>query len=38
MCRRNYFGPVNIDRFHIQLLNEYGNLVDLQGYDINMSI
>ena len=38
MCRRNYFGPVDIDRFHIQLLNEYGNLVDLQGYDLNMSI
>ena len=38
MCRRNYFGPVDIDRFHIQLLNEYGNLVDLQGYDFNMSI
>ena len=37
-CVRNYFGPVDIDRFHIQLLNEYGNLVDLQGYDLNMSI
>lgn len=37
-CRRNYFGPVNIERLHIQLLNEYGNIVDLQGYDISMAI
>jgi len=28
-----YFGPVNIERLAIQLLDDKGNLVDLDGAD-----
>jgi len=29
--KRIYFGPVNIDRLHIRLLDDRGNIVDLHG-------
>ena len=29
--KRIYFGPVNIDRIHIKLLDDRGNTVDLHG-------
>ena len=35
---REYFGPVNIDRLHIQLLNEFGNPVDLNNRDYSISL
>ena len=35
---RIYFGPVDIDRLRIQLLNDRGNLVDLNGADWSITI
>lgn len=31
--KRDYFGPVTIDRLHLRVLNKYGELVDLGGQD-----
>jgi hypothetical protein len=31
--KRDYFGPVNIDRLQMRLLNKYGDLIDLGGQD-----
>lgn len=31
--KRDYFGPVNIDRLQMRLLNKYGDLFDLGGQD-----
>jgi hypothetical protein len=31
--KRNYFGPVNIDRMRVKLLDDKGNIVDLHGAD-----
>jgi len=31
--KRNYFGPVDIDRLHIKLLDDRGNIVNLHGLD-----
>jgi len=31
--KRVYFGPVNIDRIHVKLLDDRGNVVDLHGAD-----
>ena len=36
--RRNYFGPVNIKRLKIQLLDELGRVVDLNHNDFSFSI
>ena len=36
--RREYFGPVNIDRLHIQLFDEFGNLVDLNNRDYSIAL
>jgi len=33
--QRTYFGPVNIDRLRIRLLDDKGNTVDLNGVDWN---
>ena len=30
---RNYFGPVNIDRMAVQLLDDKGNVINLNGTD-----
>ena len=30
---REYFGPVDIQRLHVQILDEYGRVVDLNGMD-----
>jgi len=30
---RTYFGPVNIDRFAVKLLNDKGNVLNLNGND-----
>ena len=30
---RKYFGPVNIKRMHIQLIDEYGEIIDLNNQD-----
>jgi hypothetical protein len=36
--RRNYFGPVNIKRMRIQLIDEYGELVDLNDSDFSFNL
>ena len=36
--KRIYFGPVDIDRLKIQLLNDRGNVVDLNGADWSITI
>jgi uncharacterized delta-60 repeat protein len=35
---RNYFGPVDIDKFRIQLLDDKGNVMNLNGMDWSFSI
>ena len=36
--KRNYFGPVNIKRLHIQLIDEYGQKVDLNQQDFSFNL
>ena len=36
--QRTYFGPVDIDRLKIQLLDEYGRVIDLNYMDWSMSL
>ena len=35
---RNYFGPVDIDKMRVQLLDDKGNIVNLNGMDWSFSI
>jgi hypothetical protein len=35
---RNYFGPVNIHNFQIQLIDEYGRIVDLNYMDFSFCL
>jgi hypothetical protein len=35
---RKYFGPVNIHRMHIQLLNDHGDIVNLNGQNWSFSL
>ena len=36
--KREYFGPVNIERLHIQLIDKYGQFIDLNGCDYSLSL
>jgi len=36
--KRHYFGPVNIERLHIQLYDEYGNIVNTNNGDYSFSL
>lgn len=36
--QRNYFGPVDIERLDIKLIDEYGRIVDLNNMDWSMAI
>jgi hypothetical protein len=36
--KREYFGPVNIQRLKIQLLNQFGEVVDLNNMDFSFSL
>lgn len=36
--KREYFGPVNIDRMRIQLLDDYGRVVDLNNVDYSFTL
>jgi hypothetical protein len=36
--KRNYFGPVDIDRLRIKLLDDKGNVVDLHGADWSITL
>ena len=35
---RSYFGPVNIDRIHVKLIDDRGNLVNLNDNDWSFSL
>ena len=35
---REYLGPVNIEKMHIQLLDKYGDTIDMNNNDISMTI
>ena len=35
---RYYYGPVNIKKLHIQLLDEYGDIIDLNNMDWSFSL
>lgn len=35
---RNYFGPVNIQKLHVELLDEYGRIMDLNNMDYSFCI
>ena len=36
--RRSYFGPVNIKKLHIKLMDEMGRVVDLNNNDFSFSL
>ena len=36
--QRNYFGPVDIERLDIKLIDEYGRIVDLNNMDWSMAL
>jgi hypothetical protein len=36
--KREYFGPVNIQRLKIQLLNQFGEVIDLNRMDFSFSL
>ena len=36
--KRSYFGPVNIKKIHVRLLDELGRVVDLNNNDFSFSI
>ena len=35
---RTYFGPVNIDRMHVKLLDDKGNVLNLNGADWSITL
>ena len=35
---RQYMGPVNLERMNIQLLDEYGRILDLNNMDFSFSL
>ena len=35
---RKYFGPVNIERMSIRLLDKYGEVIDLQGSNFSFEL
>lgn len=36
--QRSYFGPVNIERLEIKMLDEYGRIIDLNNMDWSMTL
>jgi hypothetical protein len=36
--QRNYFGPVDVERLEIKLIDEYGRIVDLNNMDWSMAL
>ena len=35
--KREYFGPVNLNRFEIKIYDEYGRIVDINNIDYSLS-
>ena len=38
ITKRQYFGPVNIDKLHITLIDEYGITMDLNYNDFSFAL
>ena len=38
MYKRQYFGPVRINKLRIRLLDDYGRVVNLNGGDLVISL
>ena len=36
--KREYFGPVNIDKFKIRLLNRFGDVINLNNNDYSFTL
>ena len=36
--KRTYFGPVNIERFRVKLMDDKGNVVNLNGADWSFTL
>ena len=36
--KRHYFGPVNIDKLHVQLIDEYGMEIDMNSNDYSFAL
>jgi hypothetical protein len=36
--QRDYLGPVSLNKFTIELLNKYGDLIDLNNNDFSLSL
>ena len=36
--KRTYFGPVNLERLHVKLLDDKGNLLNLNGLDWSLTL
>ena len=36
--RRTYFGPVNLERLHVKLLDDKGNVLNLNGSDWSITL
>ena len=36
--KRVYFGPVNLERLHLKLLDDKGNLLNLNGADWSITL
>jgi len=34
---RRYTGPINLERFHVKILDEYGAIIDLNNMDISLT-
>ena len=35
--KREYFGPVNLNRFNIKIYDEYGRIIDINNVDYSLS-
>ena len=36
--QRDYMGPINLNKFHIKLLDKYGQVIDLNNNDVSLAI
>ena len=36
--KRNYFGPVDIQKLHIQILDEFGRILNLNTMDFGLAL
>ena len=36
--KRDYFGPVNISKLEIQILDEFGRVIDLNNMDFSLAL